>query len=177
MNEFVDNQVRDSVIAKLLELPENKVSLTPTLIPTANQWICSNASTAKARIRSGAVRILECSCATSARASIEPWVSTSHLSGKLRHFVFTQDGMNEIHKESLGKESWVWKEKDVHRDWCYDRGLSWKITVEKHRCLETLISIELVIMQARTFFWTSFCKEHTIGVHTIFCQCESTLPF
>ena len=27
MNEFVDNQVRDSVIAKLLELPENKVSL------------------------------------------------------------------------------------------------------------------------------------------------------
>ena len=174
MNEFVDNQVRDSVIAKLLEIPENKVSLPPSLkCNDTNQSICSNASTAKARIRSGAVRILECSCATSARASIEPWVSTSHLSGKLGDFVFIKDGMNSQRdfKESLGKESWVWTEKDVHRDWCYDRGLSWKITVEKHRCLETLISIELVIMQARTFFWTSICKKHTTGVHTIFCQC------
>ena len=74
---FVDNEVRDQLINKLLNYPENKVSQSP---PSKKSF--SSALIARARTPSGVVLTSESSYVISARVNIDRWESISHLLGR-----------------------------------------------------------------------------------------------
>ena len=120
MNDFVVNEVRDAVIATLLKDPENKESKLEelsllNLLLTCTYHLPRYVSTAKARTQSGAARTSVCSSATSARASIAPWVSTSPLSGKYKKDKPRQKDLHPSHTlfdfhRSLKMDRWKRKE-------------------------------------------------------------------
>lgn len=83
-DQYVPDEERDAILDKLLQNPDNKVTL-PLL-----KLLSRFALTVRVRIRSGRLQTLEFSCVTSAPQSTETSEYTSHSLGKLKHFHLMQ---------------------------------------------------------------------------------------